>query len=300
MSNVSSRQSAVASERYRLSHSQNYISEPMLVPKLLSHVELGSIDTIIEIGPGKGALTFELTQLAPQVLAIEADPKLVLALVRRFATCHPAIIVYGDFLDFPLPARPFVVVANIPFNRTAEIVRKLTDEQSGLQAAYLIMQKEAAIKFSDQSHGQASLLSYFLQLEYEVSVLCHVPRSSFSPRPRVDAAFALFRKRKIPLLSIEEARQYKDLLSYLFPRGPLFSNALRQVFTSKQLKRLLRDLDLHNSTKLREVSFTAWLGIYQVFAEYALPTARSKIQGSYMKLEAEQAALHKHYRTSRH
>jgi 16S rRNA A1518/A1519 N6-dimethyltransferase RsmA/KsgA/DIM1 with predicted DNA glycosylase/AP lyase activity len=208
-----------------LAHSQNFISDSTLVRRLLGYVELDGADTIVEIGPGKGALTVGLLQLATRVLAVEADPALAIALINRFRAEPRLTIAHGDFLDFPLPARPFIVAANIPFNRTAEIVRKLTGEPSGLRAAYLIMQREAAAKYSGQPQGPYSLLSHFIQLEFTVRTLCQIPRACFSPQPRVDAAFALFRKRKIPILAGGQAQLFHDLLSYLHPRGPLLKGA---------------------------------------------------------------------------
>jgi len=152
MAKVSSRRRASAPPRVELAHSQNFITDPALVRRLLGHVEPGGVDTIIEIGPGRGAITAELARLGPRILAVEADPQLALALVRRFA--------------------------------------KLTEEPSGLTAAYLIMQCEAALKFSGRPPGPFSLLSHLLQLEFTVETLCNIPRHCFSPRPGVDAAFS--------------------------------------------------------------------------------------------------------------
>ncbi len=299
MAKVSSRRRASAPPRVELAHSQNFITDPALVRRLLGHVEPGGVDTIIEIGPGRGAITAELARLGPRILAVEADPQLALALVRRFASCMRTAIVCGDFLEFPLPARPFVAVGNIPFNRTAEIVRKLTEEPSGLTAAYLIMQCEAALKFSGRPPGPFSLLSHLLQLEFTVETLCNIPRHCFSPRPGVDAAFALFRKRKVPVLAGGQARQFRDLLSYLHPRGPLLSDALRKVLTRAQLKRLRRGLGLNDGRRLSEVSLAEWLAVFRAFSEHASPAARATVRGAHAMLASEQASLSKRHRTSR-
>jgi 23S rRNA (adenine-N6)-dimethyltransferase len=300
MSRASSRRSlAPEAGRPCLAHSQNFIRDPALVRRLLGQIELGSADTIIEIGPGRGAITGELARLAPRVLAVEADPHLALALLRRFATCRRTSIACGDFLDFPLPARPFVSIGNIPFDRTAEIVRKLTGERSGLTAAYLIMQCEAAAKFSGRPPGPFSLLSHLLQVEHDVEIICGVPRGCFSPRPGVDAAFARFRRRRVPILAGEQARQFRDLLSYLYPRGPLLDDALRKVLTRRQLKRLRRSLGLQADRRLSEVSFAEWLVVFGAFGEHASPGARATVRSAHARLIREQACLSKRYRTSR-
>jgi len=283
-----------------LSHSQNFITDAQLIARLLSRVELGQATTVIEIGAGHGALTAALAKLAPRVIAIEADTRLVYGLLSRFAACPRITLVHGDFLDYPLPARPFVVVANIPFNRTAEIVRKLTGEESGLQAAYLIMQREAARKFCGLPACGSPLLSHFLKLDYSVEYLFDIPRSCFSPLPSVDAAFALFRKRKIPLLDDAEAHQFRDLLSCVFVLSrPALHDALGAVFSHAQVKLLFHALRLQSGVRLSAVAFADWLRIYRIFAEHGSPAAHARIKGAYARLLREQAALSKRHRTIR-
>lgn len=281
-----------------LTRSQNFITDAAQIKRLLSYVELNGCDTIVEIGPGRGALTAGLIGLAPRVLAVEADPALAIELVGRFGAEQRLTIARGDFLDFPLPALPFIVAANIPFNRTAEIVRKLTGEPSGLQAAYLIMQREAAQKFTGRPRGPYSLLSHFIQLEFTVKSLCNIPRGCFAPQPRVDAAFALFRKRKIPILTGGQERLFKDLLCYLYPRGPLLRDALRHVLGRRQVRMLMAQLGLERGRRLRETAFSEWLAISRAFAEHAPAAARAKIAGANSRLTGEQAGLIKRHRTS--
>jgi len=292
------RPDAAERQGIELAHSQNFITDRSLVPRLVAQIDIHGCDTIVEIGPGRGALTVGLIQLAPHVLAVEADMNLAQALIRRFHNEPRLTVARGDFLDFPLPAGPFIVVANIPFNRTAEIVRKLTTEQSGLRAAYLILQREAAHKFSGQPPGPYSILSHFIQLEFSVKTLCCIPRTCFSPQPRVDAAFALFRKRKVPILSGSQARLFKDLLSYLYPRGPLLRDALRLIFTRGQVQVLMVDLGLDRGHRPSQVTFEEWLVIARALADHAAPAACRRIQGAHEQLVQEQARLDKRHRTS--
>jgi 23S rRNA (adenine-N6)-dimethyltransferase len=284
----------------RLSHSQNFITDEDLIERLLHRVDLGQADTVIEIGPGRGALTAALLRLGTHVIAVEADTRLIITLLERFGARRKITLVHGDFLEYPLPARPFVVVANIPFNCTADIVRKLTSEASGLHAAYLIMQKEAAQKLAGQPACASHLLAHFLRLDYTVDYLCDIPRACFSPRPRVDIAFALICKRKLPLLDPPDARLFRDLLSYLFGcTRPLLRDALGIVFSHAQVRLLFQSLRLDHASRVGTTVFNDWLAILRVFAKHASPAARSRIQDVYVKLLSEQATLKKRHRTSR-
>ncbi|MBN2081447.1 hypothetical protein JW859_04475 [bacterium] len=280
-----------------LSHAQNFLTDPAVLRRLVGHVKPGGIETAVEIGPGRGALTTLLLRLFPCVLAVEADLALALALIERFGADPRITVVPADFLAFPLPARPYIVVANIPFNRTAEIVRKLAGESSGLSAAYLIMQREAALKFASAA-GQPSLLAHCLALDFDVRLLGPVPRSAFTPRPGVDAAFALFRKRKVPVLAGAEAARFKDLLSYLHPRGPGLGAALRHVFTRAQVQQVLKAAGLDGNQPLSAVRLEHWLAIHAAFGEHATPSARRTVRGADARLAAQQERLEKRYRTS--
>jgi 23S rRNA (adenine-N6)-dimethyltransferase len=283
---------------WRLADSQNFITDPALVERLLRRVKACGTDMVIEIGPGRGAITAALSRLAPRVLAVEADPALALELVRRFANRRELTIACGNFLDFPLPAQPFIVVANIPFNRTADIVRKLTGENSGLKAAYLIMQAEAARKFCGRPPC-SSLFAHLLRVEFEVEQLAGIPRACFTPRPRVDAAFTLFRKRDAPLLDGQAARGFKDLLCYLYPRGPFLETALKQLLTSRQRARLLGELKLDARAALRDLSFEQWLALHQAFAKHSTPADQALVKDAQARLAGEQSALQKRHRTRR-
>ena len=286
-------------DSHRLSHSQNFLVDEQLIQRLLSYVELGQADTVLEIGPGRGALTDALARLVPRVIAVEADTRLLFALLNRFAACHRIMIVHGDFLDYPLPARPFIVVANIPFNHTAEIVHKLADEESGLRSAYLIMQQEAAYKYTGRPERESHLLSHFLQLTFSVDYLCQIPRSCFSPKPSVDIAFVSIRKRKNPVLNSNDARQFKDLLSYLFGRSrSSLHDALELVFSPIQVDLLFHSLRLDSGLRLSSISFIDWVNICFFFAEHGSVAAQSRIQGAYAKLLKDQAMLWKRHRTT--
>ena len=83
---------------------------------------------MLDIGAGEGVLTAELARRAGRVRAVEIESALVARLRRRFAAAPNVEVVGGDALLVPLPDEPFRVVANIPFNRTTAILRRLLDD----------------------------------------------------------------------------------------------------------------------------------------------------------------------------
>ena len=131
----------------KLSHSQNFLRDPELVKKLVEKSSLTSEDMVLEIGPGKGIITSVLAKHCKRVLAVEADKNLHLELKGKFSSLTNIEIHHQDFLEFSLPKYEYKVFSNIPFNITADIVRKLFDSENSPTNSYLIMQKEAAEKY---------------------------------------------------------------------------------------------------------------------------------------------------------
>ncbi len=132
----------------RISLAQNFLRSPKLVRRLVAMSNIRPSDTIYEIGPGNGIITAALARVAKRVIAIEKDPDLVRRLRERFRPLDNVEIVEKDFLAYSFVTSKPKVFANIPFNRTAQVLRKILSEGSKLSEAYLILQKEPARKFS--------------------------------------------------------------------------------------------------------------------------------------------------------
>src|SRR5690606_28034143 len=111
------------------------------------------------IGAGEGALTRPLAARAGRVLAVELDAHLASGLRAEFAPDPRVKVIEGDFLDLALPDAPYKVAGNVPFARTAEIVRRLTEAERPPDDAYLIVQLEAAQRFAGSPVAAESLAS---------------------------------------------------------------------------------------------------------------------------------------------
>ena len=150
-------------------------------------------DLIIEIGPGRGALTRRLAVATRQVIAIEKDPTLARRLSREVNSLGNVVIFEADFLQLPLPVTPYKVVANIPFNVTAAIVAKLTHAANPPEDASLVLQREAAERFMGQP--KQTLVSLQLQPWFNLSITYRFQRHDFVPVPQVDIVLLRFSKR---------------------------------------------------------------------------------------------------------
>lgn len=282
----------------KLSDSQNYINNQQLIRKLLEFVDFESTNIVLEIGPGKGVITDALIEQKKKIIAIEADPKLFSELQKKYVNTTNLSLVQSDFLKYPTPNEPFIIVSNIPFNITADIVRKITNEQSKLHTAYLIMQKEAATKFLGAPYAHSPLLSHILNTNFEIKKLMEINKSNYSPRPKFDTTFISIKRRAHSVFDKQRSDQFKDFLVYVFERRkPRVKEALKSIMSNLQVKIILSNLHITEDFEIKKIMFTDWVNIFYTFINHAPEKSKKKIYGSYKKLLLEQSQLKKINRT---
>ena len=142
-----------------ISDSQNYLHSKRLVNELIAKSNITTSDLVLEIGPGKGIITEELVKCSKKVIAVELDRNLYLGLREKFSNTENLQLVNRDFLQTQLPAEEYKVFSNIPFNLTAEIIIKLLGASNPPNDMFIIMQYEAALKYSGEPYYAESMRS---------------------------------------------------------------------------------------------------------------------------------------------
>lgn len=208
--------------------SQNFLTDQNIVKKILLFADVQKDENILEIGPGRGALTSELCKLSSHVYAIEKDLKLIPFLQASFPTLH---LYAGDILEFPLEKilpKDTKVIANIPYHITTEILLRLVHFRSNLSRAYIMVQKEVADKLTE---GTPTTFSQaFIRTFADIKDLFFVPRGCFQPKPNVDSAVIELTFKEVPgldevkyetflrTLYLHKKKQLLPLLSSIYPK----------------------------------------------------------------------------------
>ncbi len=150
---------------------------------------------VVEVGPGKGALTEHILEGYDFVVAIERDPALVEVLQRRFSDAISEgrlVLVAGDVRDGEwlgvVGDRSYAVIANIPYYLTGSLIRDLLTGGHAPTAMSLVLQKEVAERITRRNSDKESLLSLSVQLFGTATYVRTILRSAFSPQPQVDSA----------------------------------------------------------------------------------------------------------------
>ena len=150
---------------------------------------------MLEVGPGKGAITDLLLQRAAHVTAVELDERLAESLRQRHSGDRRLTVVGGSVLDLPADALlaaggrrpPYVVVANLPYYITAPVMRHFLERGPRPRRMVVMVQREVAEAITAK-RGNLSLLGVSVQVFAAARVLFRVPPEAFRPPPRVDSA----------------------------------------------------------------------------------------------------------------
>jgi 23S rRNA (adenine-N6)-dimethyltransferase len=246
--------------RKQIALAQNFLRSPSLVRRLLDASSIGPADVVYEIGAGRGILTAELGGIARKVIALEKDAALAGLLRERFSGVPNVEIVEADFLRYAVSERGYKIFANIPFNRTADIVRKILEASPASEDSYLIVQKEAAEKFAGiPAETRFSILA---KPWFQIQILRPLRRTDFNPVPNVDPVMIRIKKRSPPLISPQDAELFRGLVCYCFAGWKKsLGRTLSLVFTYCQWKRLSRALRFRMEATPTELTFDQWLGL---------------------------------------
>lgn len=283
-------------QRRSVIYSQNFLKHPTVARRIIATSSIEPADLVVEIGPGAGMLTRVLAERARQVLAIEKDPQFARRLRQRLEPHDNVIIFEADSLDFPLPLTPYKVFANIPFNRTAAIVTRLTDATNPPAEASLVMQREAAERFL--GIGSHTLVSVLMHPWFDCSVVYRFRSGDFAPPPGVDVVLLRISKRGPPLISDSDRQGFRDFVIHGFTAWkPNLREAYRPVLTQHQLRTLATSTDIDLGLKPSMVSATDWLTLYRCFAAMSTPKQRRRIAGTEDRLREQQQHLEKVHRT---
>lgn len=285
--------------KIELSYSQNFLHSTSLVKKLIENSSLNSEDIVYEIGPGKGIITKQLAKKCSKVVAIEYDKVLYENLKKFLGNENNIELIFGDFLKEKLPTKyNYKIFSNIPFKITAEILAKITSLDNSPEDSYLIIQEEAARKYSGfSSYGKESLRSLMIKPYFELSIIHKFRNTDFSPVPNVNIVLLRIKKREKFLLNIEEIKRYNDFISYAFSQhGGNLKERLKRVFTNEQFKRLAQNLRFDISVRPIQLKFEQWMGLFKYYIKGVSLEKQGIVNGASNRLVAQQKKIDKIHR----
>ncbi|WP_037334959.1 23S ribosomal RNA methyltransferase Erm [Amycolatopsis sp. MJM2582] len=191
---------------------QNFLIDRNIIETVVKLVD-GTTGPIIEFGTGDGALTLPLERLGRPLTGVEIDDRRTARLAGRVQP--PTKIVTADFLRFPLPKTPHVLVGNLPFHLTTATLRHVL-AAPGWTDAVLLMQWEVARRRAGV--GGATMMTAQWWPWFDFRLAGRVPAAAFRPRPGVDGGLLTMTRRERPLVDDADRARYQDFVRQVFTR----------------------------------------------------------------------------------
>lgn len=192
---------------------QNFLINPGVCPRMAAECGAQGCKGVIEVGPGIGVLTWELSQVAQKVCAIELDSRLFPVLEETLAGRDNVKIIPGDVMKLDLHqliqqefgGGPVCVCANLPYYITSPVILRLLEEGLPLTSITVMVQKEAAQRLcAAPGERECGAVSVAVHYRSQPKLLFQVGRGSFLPPPKVDSAVLRLDLRQEPPVSVAD------------------------------------------------------------------------------------------------
>jgi 16S rRNA (adenine1518-N6/adenine1519-N6)-dimethyltransferase len=257
--------------------SQNFLKSEGALRAMCTAADLNENDTVVEIGPGKGALTIKFLEQAKKVVAIEKDSDLVAFLQDKFKDeieSRKFELIEGDILDFDpkkygLKEGKYKIIANIPYNITGLIIRYFLSEVIPPSVMVLLVQKEVAQRIA-ASDKKESILSLSVKVFGTPKYIMKVPKRFFSPSPKVDSAIiAISAISGSPFKTKQEENAFFTMLkaSFAHKRKVLRKN-LEDIAPSDTINSMFSELQIDLKVRAEDISLPLWLRVHAYLSKY--------------------------------
>jgi 16S rRNA (adenine1518-N6/adenine1519-N6)-dimethyltransferase len=196
--------------RAKKSLGQNFLSDERVIARIVDAFAPRAGETVIEVGPGRGALTSQLVERAGRVIAVEFDIELVPLLEEKFGARENFSLLHADalavnFCSVIAPEASARVVANLPYYISTAILQKLIEERACLTEMVLMLQREVVERITAQpSTSERGYLSVLIEAYCEADILFDVAPGSFRPQPKVWSTVVRLRTRERPPVDVDD------------------------------------------------------------------------------------------------
>lgn len=256
---------------------QHFLKNPFVIKKIVHCIAPEKNDLIIEIGAGKGALTFFLAEKSGKLIAVEKDRNLIPFLRKK--EYFNLEILEGDILKIDLgelikreknSLEKVKLVGSLPYSISSPLLFKILAEKELFQKCIFLLQKEVGERICAQPGSKKyAPLSVIFQIYFEAKVHFYVSPKSFSPPPKVESALISLTKREKPLFLIEKKSEFLKFLkgSFRHRRKTLFNNLLRLNYPHSLLKHAFQNFNLENSARAEELPIRQFMDLFIFLAE---------------------------------
>ena len=246
---------------------QNFLVDPEIVRRIIAAFGAGRDDVVLEIGPGRGALTEGLLETAGKLFVLEFDDALARSLEDRFGSRDNFTLVKGDALQLDFssisPGHPIRLISNLPYNISTAILQRLFEHTTALSDCVLMFQREVVDRITaapgTKDRGYLTVLT---ELYFEVEKLFDVPPNAFRPAPKVVSSVVRLKPKRRPDL---DPQAFRLLVSTAFlQKRKTLSNNLKQMFPSITAAFVSAEID--RGRRAESLTLDEWVRLHRALS----------------------------------
>lgn len=251
---------------------QHFLADSKVLKKIVRVIDPQPEDLIIEIGAGKGVLTFPLAQKARAVIAIEKDRELVPVLACGKPDNLKIVekdVLRVNFKELVAAAAsrtdPVKIVGNLPYSISSPLMFKVLEEKRLFQSCVFLVQKEVAERICARPGSKKyAPLSILVHNHFSARIHCLVHAGSFSPPPRVESALISLDRRASPLFEIPDEHLFLKFLQVAFRhrRKILMNNLRRSGWPPETLASAYEELGLKRTARPEELTISQFVRLF--------------------------------------
>jgi 16S rRNA (adenine1518-N6/adenine1519-N6)-dimethyltransferase len=253
---------------------QHFLTSRHIIDRIIAVIDPHQDELIVEVGPGKGVLTFPLAARCGRLVAIEKDPGFIPELLEKKP--ENVVILERDVLEIDLPgllvSQPgpwaaFKVAGNLPYSISSPFLFKLIDGPGPLARGVFLLQKEVAERVAaGPGSKKRAPMSVLFDLNFRVRIHFTLPPGAFSPPPRVHSALVSLDRREAPLFVVEDRDGFRRFLRAAFAerRKTLANNLKRSGLSAEAIGRALAAVSLDDTIRAEEIDTARFVELFKL------------------------------------
>lgn len=241
---------------------QNFLTNVNSAIELVEAAELKDTDTVIEIGPGNGAVSEFVLPKVKKLIAVEIDAELMPALMARFGGFENFELVNADILNFEEIKNlhgEYKVVSSLPYNISKKVISMFLEADNPPVSMTVIVQKEVAADYTSPPLKR-SFLSNYAKILSDPEYVMTISKEDFFPQPEVDGAIITFKNIR------PKYKHYHELIrlmkvGYSMPRKTLANNLRSAGWSKALIEKSLKELRLSETARASELTLEQWYNL---------------------------------------
>ncbi len=258
--------------RPRKALGQHFLADTRVLARIVNAAEVGPDDLVVEVGPGRGALTRKLVERGAQVIAVELDSGLAASLAERLGNPANLSVVEGDARKLDLgelvdAGTVYKVAGNLPYYAANPIIRRFLEAQHPPRLMVLTLQEEVARNMA-AAPGKMGFLSAAVQYYAAAKVVCKVAPRSFRPPPKVTSAVVRLDVLPAPAVEVDDGPAFLEVVKSGFraPRKQLRNSLAKGLDApAAAVDAVLNDAGMDGQRRPATLSLDEWSAVYNAW-----------------------------------